>query len=58
MLNTVFQLTSYDIERSSTIELEDLGKWCYVSNGCISGFYDTKEGLMERLREVLNIYEE
>lgn len=39
-MNNYFQLTQDDIDRSSTLEQDDLGKWCYVHNGCISGFYD------------------
>jgi len=39
----IFQLTEEDVERSSTLEPEDIGKWCYLINGCIMGFHNTKE---------------
>lgn len=39
----VFQLTQEDIDRSSTLDDKDLGKWCYIIRGCIEGFHDTRE---------------
>lgn len=39
----IFQVSAEDIERSSTLEAEDLGKWCFTMNGCVMGFFDTRD---------------
>jgi len=31
----VFQISEEDVERSSTLENKDVGKWAFVMNGCI-----------------------
>lgn len=41
----IYQLTEEDIERSSTLNKSDIGKWCYFACGCHQGFFDTKEQL-------------
>lgn len=40
---TIFQITQADIDVSSTLEAEDLGKWCFICQGCIVGFFLTQE---------------
>ncbi|MHC5755432.1 MAG: hypothetical protein ACYTXF_33285 [Nostoc sp.] len=42
----VFQITQADIDRSSTLEAEDLGKWCYIVQGAMQGFFSTEEAAM------------
>jgi len=44
----VFQLTQADIDRSSTLDAEDVGTWCFIINGCFFGFFPTREAA-ERL---------
>jgi hypothetical protein len=51
--NWVFQLTEDDVERSSTLDEDDIGKWCYLVNGCYFGFLDNKEDAQERLNAIL-----
>ena len=48
----IFQLTAEDVERSSTLEPADIGKWCYLNNGGIEGFFATKEEAETRLAGV------
>lgn len=43
----IFQLEQDDIDRSSTLEQSDLGKWCYVVQGYIQGFFDTQDEAKE-----------
>jgi hypothetical protein len=51
MITYIFQITEFDIERSTTLKLSDLGKWCFLNRGCYEGFCDSKEKLQERLGE-------
>lgn len=52
-MNTyVFQLTEEQVERSSTLEVSDVGKWCFVLKGCIQGFKDTAEEAEQLLKYV------
>ena len=45
----IFQLTEGDIARSTTLEDCDLGKWVWVSNGCLMGFTDTRSEAVDML---------
>lgn len=38
----IVQITLEDVERSSTLEPEDIGKWCVVIAGTFQGFCDTR----------------
>jgi hypothetical protein len=31
----IFQITEEDVERSSTLEKSDIGRWATIVNGCI-----------------------
>jgi hypothetical protein len=35
----VVQLTAEDIERSSTLEPQDQGKWCFIVAATLQGFF-------------------
>jgi hypothetical protein len=35
----VVQLTAADVERSSTLEPQDQGKWCFIVHGSLQGFF-------------------
>ena len=37
----IFQLDSESIDRSSTLTSEDIGKWCFIIDGTVCGFYST-----------------
>ena len=50
----VFQLTQADIERSSTLEPEDVGTWCFLVRGCLFGFFPTREEAVAKLESVMN----
>ncbi len=52
MITYIFQITEFDIERNSTLEDSDLGKWCFLNKGCYEGFYNSKQKLQERLSKV------
>lgn len=39
---TVFQITKEMVERSSTLEKEDIGLWCFLVRGRYHGFCSTK----------------
>lgn len=39
----IVQIDHDDVERSSTLEAEDAGKWCLLINGAYQGFWDTYE---------------
>lgn len=49
----VFQLTEEDVVRSSTLDPEDVGKWCFLMNGCIMGFFDSREECADRVANLL-----
>ena len=49
----VFQLTGEDVARSSTLDPEDVGKWCFLMNGCIMGFFDSHEECTDRVANLL-----
>ena len=36
LLGNPFQISEEDVERSSTLDKDDVGKWGYVMNGCIN----------------------
>ena len=38
----VFQVSQDDVDRSSTLDQDDLGKWCFVLNATIQGFCSTQ----------------
>ena len=31
----IFQITEDDVDHSSTLDREDIGKWAFILNGCI-----------------------
>jgi hypothetical protein len=35
----VVQLTEADVWRSSTLEPQDQGKWCFIVSGTLQGFF-------------------
>jgi hypothetical protein len=39
----IFEISEDDVERSSTLEPEDIGKWCFCVRGTFQGFCDTRE---------------
>lgn len=39
---TVFQITKEMVERSSTLEPQDVGLWCFIIRGYYHGFCSTK----------------
>ena len=39
---TIFQITPEMVERSSTLEPQDIGLWCFIVRGCYHGFCPTK----------------
>ena len=47
----IFQISLEDVERSSTLEPEDIGLWCFIINGCIQGFARSREELISRMEE-------
>ena len=42
MVSNVYQLTEEEASRFSSLSNEDVGKWVFLVNGCLHGFYDTK----------------
>ncbi len=53
MPSNPFQVTKEDVERSSTLTKRDIGKWAYVSNGCINvvgSSLDKAMSIVEMLR--------
>lgn len=49
----VYQLSSEDVARSSTLEEGDVGKWVFLIQGCLMGFYDTLEECQDRVRQLM-----
>jgi len=45
----IYQLTTDDIIRSSTLDDRDIGKWVWVANGCLMGFTDTRTEAVDML---------
>jgi hypothetical protein len=48
----IFQLTQADIDRSSTLDADDVGKWCFLVRGCLFGFFPTREEALAKLESV------
>lgn len=49
----IFILTEEDVNRSSTLEKEDIGTWCFMMRGCIMGFYKTESEAHERVDQIM-----
>lgn len=41
-MSTIVKISEEDVERSSTLEPEDIGKFCLVINGTFQGFWESK----------------
>ena len=53
MITRPYRLTTDDVERSSTLDKEDIGKWVYEIDGAVHGFTDTIDELPLELIEEL-----
>lgn len=53
MLFPVVQLTAEDIERSSTLEPQDQGKWCFIVSGTLLGFFVERADAERRVAQLL-----
>lgn len=49
----VVQLTAEDIERSSTLEPQDQGKWCFIVNGTLLGFFVERADAERRVAQLV-----
>ena len=49
----VVQLTAEDIERSSTLEPQDQGKWCFIVSGALLGFFVERADAERRVAQLL-----
>ncbi|NBP83039.1 hypothetical protein EBU60_04165 [bacterium] len=49
----VVQLTAEDIERSSTLEPQDQGKWCFIVSGTLQGFFVERADAERRATQLL-----
>lgn len=49
----VVQLTAEDIERSSTLEPQDQGKWCFMYRGTLLGFFVERADAERRVAQLL-----
>jgi len=49
----VVQLTAEDIERSSTLEPQDQGKWCFIVSGTLLGFFVERADAERRVAQLL-----
>jgi hypothetical protein len=49
----VVQLTAEDIERSSTLEPQDQGKWCFIVRGTLQGFFVERADAERRATQLL-----
>jgi hypothetical protein len=45
----IYQLSQEDVDRSSTLDPSDVGKWVWIMSGCICGFTDTREEAVDML---------
>ena len=51
----VVQLTAEDIERSSTLEPQDQGKWCFIVSGTLLGFFVERADAERRVTQLLDL---
>ena len=51
----VVQLTAEDIERSSTLEPQDQGKWCFIVSGTLLGFFVERADAERRVAQLLDL---
>ena len=49
----VVQLTAEDIERSSTLEPQDQGRWCFIVRGTLLGFFVERADAERRVAQLL-----
>ena len=45
----MFQITEEDVERSSSLDKNDIGKWCFIIAGTYQGFCNTREEAEEKM---------
>jgi hypothetical protein len=56
-MNAIFQITQEIFECSSTLDETDIGKWCWLNQGCIEGFCDTREAAEARYANIFGSHE-
>lgn len=39
----IFQIKPEDLKKDSSLNSKDIGKWCFLSQGCYIGFCHTRE---------------
>ena len=49
----IFQIDTTMIERSSTLEERDIGKWCFLVDGTYQGFYRSRREAEKAYRYVI-----
>ena len=49
----IYQLSTEDVARSSTLEEADVGKWVFVIQGCLMGFFDTAAACQDRVNQLM-----
>ncbi|MEH2102556.1 MAG: hypothetical protein V7K76_22955 [Nostoc sp.] len=54
----VFQITQEQIDGSQVLRQEDLGKWCYLVEGEILGFFNTSKEAIEAQLNILKVGQE
>ncbi len=52
MISEPQQITEDDVERSSTLEQEDIGKWVLIVNGTCQGFWATRQEAVDAKKEI------
>jgi len=55
VLFPIVQLTAEDIERSSTLEPQDQGKWCFIVSGTLLGFFVERADAERRVTQLLDL---
>jgi hypothetical protein len=49
----VYQLSTEDVALNEVVA-DDVGKWVFLIQGCLMGFYDTQEECQDRVRQLMN----
>jgi hypothetical protein len=49
----VYKLSTEDVARSTTLEEADVGKWVFLIQGCLMGFFENEQDCRDRVRQLM-----
>ena len=53
-MHNVFQVNHHDVVDVPTLKSSDVGKWCFIIEGCLMGFCNTRAEATRQLHTALS----